>query len=261
MTASLYVTVAPNDNDLARALGSLAIRIPIPHGDVVFWGVDEDPSGAEVPIRVCCERKKIRDMVACIVSGRYLHQSRSAHEAGFERLVLIVEGEFRSGPETGQVEVPVTHSIMDAKSLRPRVRRFWESVAPPLPYPRFDQYLSELALYTGILVKRSKDVRETAAQVKAIWQLFQKLPSEHQSLKMFYTAPHPASILSKPGLVRRVANELDDIGWARSAEIAKRFQSVKEMVDATEEDWEAIPGIGTTIARKAVSALTGSSPK
>ena len=107
-------------------------------------------------------------------------------------------------------------------------------------------------------MKRSANVKETAAQVKALWALYQKPPSEHSSLKSIYTTPVPGrNLLLRPSLVRRIAKELTGIGWQRSGDVDEKFKSVREMVAATEKDWLKIPGIGKKTAKSVVSALNG----
>ena len=111
----------------------------------------------------------------------------------------------------------------------------------------------------GIMVKRSRDVQETAAIIKALWLNFQTAPSKHGSLHQMYSQPSGEVFLTRPSLARRVAKELDDIGWTLSAEVASRFPTVRDMVEASVKDWKTIPGIGAKIARKVVSSL-GSTP-
>lgn len=238
---NVYLAENKNENDLAKALGSLAIRCPVPHGDVCFFGVWEDDSGP-VPIRVSLERKKINDLVNSITTGRYLAQAQAAYAAGFHKLVLVVEGIARSG-RGGLVEVP--H------------KKGWMPTIPPIPYSRFDQYLSELSLYADITVKRTQSVTETAAVIKALWALFQKPPSEHSSLKSIYSAPPPGAVefMFKPSLVRRVAKEFDGIGWGRAADTDKHFKSVVGMVNADVDEWEKIAGIGRKTATQVVASV------
>ena len=249
----IYVTEAPNDADLLRELGSMAIPAPIPHGDVVFFGkweadsVDKDA----IDIRVLVERKKIPDMVNSILTGRYLSQAQAAHEAGFKWKTLIVEGDMQPGLD-GFLEMPHWQNTNGKK------KRVWLPVTPLIQYSRFDQYLSEVSLFLGIMVKRSVNVKETAAQVKALWLLYQKPPSEHHSLKSIYTTPVPGqNLLLRPSLVRRMAKELVGVGWQRSGDVDKRFKSIREMVDATEKDWLEIPGVGKKTAKSVVMALNG----
>jgi len=235
----------------------MAVSIPLPHADILFFGVND----AREPIRIGIERKKLGDMVNSILGGRYLHQVQAAKEMGVDVLVLVVEVErMRPSPEDGLIEVPVWRSVMVPGSLKPKTKQVWEPLKPSISYSRFDQYLTELDYLAGIIVKRSVDVRETAAIVKALWLNFQTPPSKHQSLHSIYTAPSDKVLLRKPGLVQRVAKEIDGIGWERSADVARKFPTVKSMVDADAKDWLEIDGIGKITAQKAVSSLNGGIP-
>jgi len=247
----IYVTEQPNDADLVKELGSMAIAAPIPHGDIIFFGVWEDDDYNVVPIRVCNERKKIGDMASCIITGRYLAQAQAAHEAGMDQLILTVEGSIRPGIN-GELESGRW------RYTNGKAKYVWESVVPDIQYSRFDQYLTEVCLYLGVMVKRSADVKETAAQVKATWLQFQKPPSSHSSLKSIYSMAIPhVEFLNRPSLVRRMAKEIQGIGWERSGDVDKRFKTVLEMVSASEKDWMDIPGIGKKTAGGAVSSLNG----
>ena len=257
----LYVTSAPNDADLARELGPIAIVLPIKHGDVNIFGYQD---GNGDPIRVCVERKHIQDMVNCILGGRYLHQVRSAHDAGFRYQVLVLEArDIRPGPRTGLLEALVYRpagrkvSRLGSFSFRETGRRVWSPVVPEIPYSRFDQFLTEIQRDLGIIYKRSQSVTETASIVRAIWSNFQKRPEEHNSLQRFYSPPCTLDLLQKPGIVRRVAKELTGVGWDRSGEIARHFRTVRQMVNATEEEWRQIPGIGKKLARSVFRELGG----
>ena len=223
----------------------MAITTPIPHGDCVFFGVWEDEQGEPVNIRVCVERKKIGDMANSIHTGRYLAQAQRAREAGFEKLILIVEGPVRIGGD-GLVTIP---------KMRAR-KRVWVPVVPHIQYSRFDRYLSELDLYTGITVKRSGTVRETASMIKALWLLFQKPPKDHDSLHQIYTEATPqGSLLSPPSLLRKIAKELPGIGWGRSRAVDQHFGSIVAMMVAEVDDWVAIEGIGKKTAELVVTAI------
>jgi len=246
---NIYCSALPNDQDMIKALGSTAVPIPVPHGDCVFWGAADN----DEIIRICVERKKIGDISACILDGRYMSQAQAAKDAGMDTLILIVEGAMRPSPEDGLVEVPIWQ--IDAKTLRRK--QFWEPVKPAITYSRFDQYLTELSYLAGIIVKRSRDVQETASQIKALWVNFQTPPSKHNSMHQIFVAPMGIVPLTRPSLIRRVAKELDGIGWGRSGDVAGKFPSVKAMVDATEKDWMSIPGVGRLIARKTVNSLNG----
>jgi len=234
----IYLTTAINDALLEPLFGGLAISAPIPHGDFAFFGVWEDNR----PIRVCGERKKIDDLVGCINdTGRYMNQLRTAREAGFEFLFMVLEAHMRPGAD-GVLMVPKG--------------RDWSPHRSYIEYKRVDTYLDELWYYAGVVVKRSHTAKETVDQVVDLYKLFQAPPEEHSSLKQFYTPQLPVlDLWERPNLVRRVAKELKGIGWERSKAVAKRFGSVLEMCEAGEKEWAEIEGIGDKTAKSAVNEL------
>ncbi len=253
----LYVTDEPNDRDLANALGPAAIVLPVKHGDVNFYGYAD---GDGKPIRVCVERKHLRDLCGCIYSGRYLAQVRAAYAAGFRYQVLVVEADtVRPGPDTGLVETLAFTQVRQSGGLglRQSLRRSWQAVTPRISYSQFDQFLTEIQRDLGVIYKRSHNVAETAAIIHALWRNCQRAPDQHHSLRTFYTPAYKVDLLQRPGLVRRVAKELSGVGWERSGEIARRFRSVQEMCSAGVSDWMQIPGIGRTLARRIVCELRG----
>ncbi len=244
---TIYTSNLPNDEDMNRALGSVALPLPIATGDACFSGLGENSQ----PILVCVERKKVGDLVSCILNGRYLHQLQIAKNNGADVFCLIVEGTYRPSPEDSLVEVPVW-------GVNPRTLRrglMWVPVKPAIAYSRLDQYLTELAYLVGVIVKRSRDVRETAAIIKALWDNFQKPPDKHNSLHAIYKAPVSTVLLVPPSLVRRVASELPGIGWQRSQVVAEHFPSVEAMVAAEVGEWAKLDGIGKKTAEKVVAAL------
>lgn len=242
----------PNDADMIKALGPMALPAPIATGDCLFSGINE----LEQPIAVCIERKKLGDLLSSIHNGRYMHQLQIAHENGADVFVLIAElGEIRSSPEDGMIEY--RRWEFNTVKGRNKSRHVWVQAQPATSYSMLDQFLTELDWLAGVIVKRTTDVHETAAVIKALWSNFQTKPSDHMALNKFFKAPPPVAQLVKPSLLRRVAAELPDIGWERSKDIEKHFGTVQEMVNASILEWKLIPGIGDKISRHIVQSLRG----
>jgi ERCC4-type nuclease len=242
---TIYTSNLPNDQDMIKALGSLACPLPLSIGDCCFSGYDSK--------LIAVERKKIGDLCSCILDGRYLAQAQTSVELGADYLCLIVEGECRSNSEDGLLEVPVW-------GINPRTMKrceMWVPVKPVMMYSRFDQFLTEVARDLGVIVKRSRDVQETACIIKALYINFQDPPDGHNSLHTIYKTPLRDVLLVRPGLVRRVASELPGIGWQRSKVVAERFAHIKEMCEAGVKDWSKLDGIGKKTAEKVVKALNG----
>jgi len=233
----IYLTEAPNDQELLPLFGGLAMPAPLPHGDFAFFGYWEEGR----PISICGERKKTGDLVTCITnSGRYLAQWQSARAAGFERIFLIVEGVFRPGSD-GLLEV--------------KRGKDWRAFYPHIEHRRFYTYLDEVANYLGVQVKLTHNPRETALAVTSLYFMYRQPPEEHNSLKQFYVPPNVAPLFGRPSLIRRIAKEFDGIGWDRSRAVEDRFRSVYEMINAGEKEWQAVNGIGKRIAKQTVEDI------
>lgn len=239
-TPYLFCTDEPNDADLVRTLGPAAVALPA-FTDCFFTSWDN--------LLVCVERKKIGDMANCINTGRFVAQMTTCKENGASVLVLILEGHYRRNPEDGALEIPVWR-------INPRTGKraeLWDPVKPATQFSRFSQYLWELSYLVGVHVLRSEDVRGTADLILVLFDWFQR--PRHHSLEQFYVDPPEQAQLARPSLVRRIAKELDHIGWTRSAEVAKHFRSARKMINADEAEWLSVPGIGEKIAKSVVASL------
>ena len=87
---------------MIKALGSIAIPCPL-FTDCAFWGKGD----SDTTLAVGVERKKVGDLVSCILDGRLLHQAQIAKENGIDTYVVIVEGRVRPNPDDGLLEIPV----------------------------------------------------------------------------------------------------------------------------------------------------------
>jgi len=242
----IYTSDLPNDQDLIKALGSMAIPVNL-FTDACFSSVD----GKVVAV----ERKKIGDMASCVLSGRFLFQMQNCKEAGADYLVLILEGRYRRNPEDGLLEVPVWVPFVNAGGYHKR-REEWQPVKPSMMFGRFDQYLIELSRDVGIIVKHTENVRGTADTILALYQNFQTPPAQHQSLNQLFKPTAPSVQLVKPSLVRRIASELPGLGWEWSRIAADKFESVREMVSADVNTWAGMEKLDSGGRRRKLGKKT-----
>jgi len=231
----IYLTTAHNDRDLPKHFQDMAIRCPIPFGDFIFRGVWENWE----PISICGERKHLLDLLKCIQDNRHLEQIRGAREAGFQKVFLVVEDEFREADD-GDIELK---------------KRRW--VRQGFDYGRLQAYLLQLEFYAGISVFFTKNAKETAHKVINIYRMFQKPPEEHSSLEGFHQEANPVGLSGKPGLKRRVFKELHGIGWELSGRAEKHFKdwSLIEALGSGDE-WQKIERVGPEIARMIEAEVT-----
>jgi ERCC4-type nuclease len=221
----IYLTTAANDRDLVKQFHETeAVVAPIPYGDAVVEGLSDDGH-----VSICGERKKPLDLIQCINSGRHIRQVRDAYEHKFKHYFLVVEGILKQGSD-GEVEY--------------RTGTNWTRTG--MPWTRYQSYINQLHYLMGVNVLYSTGVRGTAEIIRSIHDFFQTI--DHSSLKQFHS-PNP-SLLSNPSLLRRVAKELPGIGWERSLLVESHWTSIRDMVNATPEEWTQIDGIGKGISKR-----------
>ena len=238
----MLVTTAHNDADLRtylkRALGREVIFAAIPHGDVNSYGMW---LGGE-KCRLLFERKKLGDIISCMDNGRYLAQWQNAKEdGGWERQYLFAEIEkrYRENRKTGLVEI--------------RVYRKWVEVRPETEWHRVEAFLMEVEEYLGVRVIRTCNVADTVKAMVKRHNLFQRPPECHGSLKKLWVVPQlpdeeMLSLFKRPSLLRKVSSQLPHIGWEMSKAVEQRFGNTRDMINAGEDEWVEIDGVGKKIA-------------
>jgi ERCC4-type nuclease len=108
----------------------------------------------------------------------------------------------------------------------------------------------------GLRVRRADNWQQTVFTIARLYRWWQKPWDKHSSGKVLDTPPAPVVLTTRVPLVQRLANCLEGVGWERSAAIAARFPTAVDMIATTEADWELIPGIGKTLAKRIVRALS-----
>ena len=245
---SILVANAPNDpfnQDLLPWIGDLAIPTSLSFGDLNFWGVWT----SWATTRVCIERKKLLDIVDCVLnSGRHMQQVQDAHTAGFEFIYIIIEGIYRPSPVTGLIEVRQGKHWVPMSQIRTK-----RGSIPDLEYSRLDNYLNQLDLYLNVRHKHSASPVETARMVIDLYTLFQKPPEDHTSLRQFYTPPDVyASFLSRPSLIRKVISQWEGIGWVKALGFEAQFPTpvhlLQAIVNGDTKSLMTVEGIGKVLA-------------
>jgi ERCC4-type nuclease len=244
----ILVASSPSDpfnQDLLPYIGGLAQPYPLQYGDINFFGVWEDSR----PVQVCIERKKLSDIVQCVLNtGRHMQQVQDANEAGFEFIFIFVEGIFRPSPRTGLIEVRSGSRWIPLSRVPTKTGRM-----PDLEYKRLDDYLNQLDLYLGVKSRRPSNAIETARMVIDLYLMFRKPPDTHTSLRQFYTPPDSyAGFLDRPSLLRKIASQLPDVGWVRSKAFEEEFGTLDNLcrviADGDVKALRKVGGVGKKIA-------------
>lgn len=208
-------------------------------GDASFMG-----NGPEGPVLVGIERKSVRDLINSIDSGRLQGHQLPGMLASYNYSYLIVEGLWRPN-KNGLLEVWGNRGW---SPMRNGTRQYAGSL--------LDNLMNTLSVLAGVIIKQTSNQPHTALLIQYLYGWWQKEWDSHRGHLGFSATPHLVTLdLRKPGLVQRVAKELPGIGWEKSKAASKHFNSVIDMVMSPWTEWEKIPGIGETMARRITEAI------
>jgi len=240
------ITIDPREGSIELQPLLASMNVPtqvqtLSFGDFAFEG-----KGPKGPCYVGIERKRTRDILSCIHSGRFSGHQLPGMLALYDFPWLIIEGIYQSNPETGLLEEPY--------------RGGWRTVrvgTTEFMHRQLENFLTTLEL-RAIRWRHTSSPRDTCQSILNLYHYFvDKEWSGHHAHLHFHNAPDPTGIVTMPSLIRRVAKEFNGIGWERSKAVANRFHSVLDMVNAPVSEWAKLPGIGTGIANKVVKEVRG----
>lgn len=207
-------------------------------GDAAFLGYGPD---GPMTYPVGIERKAFGDLISCFGDGRLSGSQIPKMTNQYKRIYLIVEGKPRV-TKTGNIILP---RKVDGETK-------W--VESKYTYRQLDNFMNSLEEEIHVQVKRSFDIQETAWQIEDLY--FRWTKPTHNSVYTFDTSQEPVQYV-KPSFKKRVAAQLDGIGYGRADAVAETFDNVYHMVTAQEEEWREIKGIGKTLAKKVVAQFRG----
>lgn len=219
------------------------IQVELDYGDACFQG-----NGPEGEVTIGIERKRISDLLNSIATGRLSGHQLPGLLESYYRVYLIMEGEWKEDPITGEM---LMHK-WGKKWERPPGGRTWRT-------KDVIHYLSSLEIITGVIVKYSRSMWETAQLIQHVCSWWQKKWEWHRSHLQLHKS-QPSSAFLRPGkatLLRRIVAELPGIGFDRARNVEEFFGSVESMFFAGVKEWQEIEGIGKVTAQMAWEALHG----
>jgi ERCC4-type nuclease len=233
----IYCTTSANDADLIPLFGARAMQAPLQFGDFSWYGLWYEKE----PIMVCGDRKKLGDIISSVENGRHVAQVQRAYKAGYKFQFIVLEARYRKG---GNGLVEEYHN------------GHWYGHHSNLEYYRLEAYLNQMAWMGNVHLIQTETPRETVERVVELYSMFQMPPEEHSTLNQLYSPPQPkASLMGPPSLLRRMSKELQGVGWGKSGLVEEHFGSVERMVNATQEEWQGIYGVGKTIAENVYTEM------
>lgn len=234
---------------LLRQLGCEVDLTTMPFGDAAWigWGANGDAVSCGVEV------KSIEDVIACIQSGRFAGHQLPGLIASYDHVWLLIVDEYRPRQRDGVLEYRKEGrggGQYWAESCGRQRTIFWRDV---------ESWLMSMAIMGGIRVHQVPDYHQAAIWLKMASNWFAQ--DTHHSHKVLYGTKElfaDQALLVKPTLARRMAAQLPGIGEKRSAEVARVFKNLEEMVEATPKDWATkVDGIGKGIAAKIYNSIHG----
>lgn len=220
-------------------------------GDIAFLG--SGPGGA--PVKIGIELKALGDCLSSIRSGRFAGTQLPGLTQWYDKIYVIIEGQYRPG-KNGELEGFLYGKWRPAPFAK---TNSWRSESPsrgtaPWTYNELDGWINTVTNVAGVIVKRSGSRKETAALVLDLHKWWtDKSYEQHRSHVGFDESQKPT--LYRPSFLRRVAAEFPGIGWEKSSDVALKFGTLWNLVQADEKIWASIPGIGKILAKRAFDLI------
>ena len=234
---------------LLRSLGCEVELTRLDYGDVSWIGYGVN--GAVVSCTA--ELKRIEDVVNCIQSGRFAGHQLPGMLQCYDHVWLLIIDDYRPRPRDGVLEY-LKEGRGGGKYWSESCGRqrtvYWRDV---------ESWLMSMQILGGIRVHQEPDYDHAALWIKNTANWFNR--DTHHSHEVVYGSKElftDQALLLKPTLARRVAAQLPGVGSKRSAEVARVFATIEDMVKASPKDWATkVDGIGKTTAHKIYGAIHG----
>lgn len=235
-------------------------------GDVCFDGLGQNKT-----VAVGIERKRLRDMINSIRSGRYSGHQLPEMLDFYDEYYLTIEGMHRSGP-TGDIERFLIFNKDHKKWEEPSYYNDFGDRGDgsmygkwfPLKineqtfrYTELDHFICTIRRFTNVHVSLSNTDYDTASQIISLYTHYQTPPDKHHAHQAIHR-PQSMVTIGKAGIVRKWAADLDGIGWERSGAVALKFRTGLEMANAGPEEWASIkPGFGKILSQRVYDQIRG----
>jgi ERCC4-type nuclease len=217
----------------------------LPAADFAFEG-----NGPDGICFIGIEYKHIRDLVNSILYGRLNVTQIPAMTELYQFFYILVEGLYRPHPQTG---------ILETWSKDGWTELDTNGFGKIVMYSQVSRALTTMELRNPHLyIRRTATPNETAYNIVDLFHYWNsKSWDQHTSHLQMRIDNHVE--LVKSSLLRRVAKEIDKVGWERSGAVDKHFGSVYNMANADIGSWTQIDGIGKVIAERAYKELRNGS--
>jgi len=230
---------------LDRRVGSIELHphLLTPHsvcdldyGDAVVVGHTTLPGESDPrDVMVGIERKRIRDLISSMESGRLVAHQLPGMGEEYDRSYLVIEGLWQTNKK-GELE------IWQGKGFRPL--RYGKRVYGSKEVHSFLISVRELF---GVPTLFTPNLLNTASWIDHIHRWYNK--KKHRTAETMMVNPVPAAPgFKRPKTLARMLVGMDGIGGRKALDIAHHFGSMMELMAASVTDIMEVEGVGQTIA-------------
>lgn len=224
--------------------------------DACFEG--NGPAGQ---VLIGVERKKMREVLDCIDSGRLAGFQLPKMRRMYAFRFVIVEGVWRPSPK----------GLLLQEHIREDGHVWWSDQVQNgrVMYHKLRRYLFSLTM-AGAHVLCTRDIAHTAFDICELYHWFQKRWRDHTSMEGLYSGyawdtqvKHSEDLVmiptidKRPSLTRMWAAGLDGIGVKKSADAERVFRTPIALATADETEWATVPGVSLKMATKIVQQIQG----
>lgn len=207
------------------------------YGDVAFTG-----NGPRGTLDIGYELKSIPDLVACIHDGRYAGHQLPGMQREFDLSYLLI---------LDRVKCDHIGTLLYHKGFG-KWRQPFSGQRYALTLTSLRKWLLTVEVQGGVRVIFCDGLTDAAHMIMSHYKWWDHLWDEHKSLKTFDDS-RTFSAFSEPSTLRKMAAQFKTISWTRSRAVEAHFDSIRDMANADETEWQEIEGIGPKIARAAVA--------
>lgn len=211
------------------------------YGDVCIIG-----NGPEGPLTIGVEVKRVEETL----SERFVGHQLPGLLKTYEVVWLMVQGDFRVSKE-GHVKMPRRGGLKDP-------------ACGQLQFKAMAQWVLTMEIMGGLRAVYTRDEGHTVRMLCQLYHWWGKPWDEHHSHLEVYTGPglvqgpeDRKAIRAPMSTLRKMLVGIDLIGYKRSADVERHFKTAWRMIDASEQEWMEIPGIGKKLAANIVGELRG----
>jgi ERCC4-type nuclease len=233
-------------------------------GDVCFDGL-----GAHGTASVGIERKRVKDMLNSIRSGRYSGHQLIEMNSFYDKKFLFIEGMYRCA-FNGDLEHFMIFDKEKKKWAEPSYYNNahksesmygkWFTVclgSQSIRYTELDHFLCTIQSHTSVDIRHMPTDYDTCSAIISLYTHMQEPYADHHSHQSIHV-PQTLASIGKAGLVRKWAASLDGIGWQKSGQVALKFRTGLELANASISELESVkPGIGRVLAKRVHDQIRG----